>query len=129
MESSKGISKALDKSSEQNHSDASEATYHKSLCDMSFFENNVSAKYEKLAYDFQFKDLDGSILNISEYKNKVIVVVNVAMAMKWMSKCIGGSSLLLAVWCVWCMLCVLVWVVHACNAHQVLCIRLRHTSC
>ena len=45
---------------------------------MSFFGNNVSAKYEKLAYDFQFKDLDGSILNISEYKNKVIVVVNVA---------------------------------------------------
>jgi glutathione peroxidase len=45
---------------------------------ISFFGNNVSAKYEKLAYDFQFKDLDGSILNLSEYKNKVIVVVNVA---------------------------------------------------
>jgi len=45
---------------------------------MLFFENNVSAKYEKLAYDFQFKDLDGSTLNLSEYKNKVIVVVNVA---------------------------------------------------
>ena len=45
---------------------------------LSFFGNNVSAKYEKLAYDFQFKDLDGSILNLSEYKNKVIVVVNVA---------------------------------------------------
>ena len=45
---------------------------------ISFLGNNVSAKNEKLAYDFQFKDLDGSILNLSEYKNKVIVVVNVA---------------------------------------------------
>ena len=32
----------------------------------------------KLAYDFSFKDLDGSTLSLSDYKNKVIVVVNVA---------------------------------------------------
>ena len=44
----------------------------------SFFENHVNAKYEKLAYDFNFKDLDGSALNLSEYRDKVIVVVNVA---------------------------------------------------
>jgi len=43
-----------------------------------FFGNNVNAEYEKLAYDFNFKDLDGSPLNLSDYKDKVIVVVNVA---------------------------------------------------
>ena len=45
---------------------------------MSFFGTNLSADYEKLAYDFKFRDLDGSTLNLSEYKGKVIVVVNVA---------------------------------------------------
>ena len=45
---------------------------------ISFLSNNISANYEKLAYDFKFKDLDGSVLNLSEYKGKVIVVVNVA---------------------------------------------------
>ena len=33
---------------------------------------------DKLAYDFDFKDLDGSTLSLSDYRNKVIVVVNVA---------------------------------------------------
>ena len=42
------------------------------------FDTNVSAKYEKLAYDFNFSDLDGSSLSLSNFKNKVIVVVNVA---------------------------------------------------
>ena len=45
---------------------------------MSLFSTNVSGNYDKLAYDFNFKDLDGSTINLSEYKNKVIVVVNVA---------------------------------------------------
>ena len=45
---------------------------------ISFFGNKLSANYEKLAYDFNFKDLDGSTLNLSEYKGKVLVVVNVA---------------------------------------------------
>ena len=45
---------------------------------MSFFTTNVTAYYDKLAYDFKFNDLDGSPLNLSEYKDKVIVVVNVA---------------------------------------------------
>lgn len=45
---------------------------------ISFLGNNVSADYEKLAYDFKFKDLDGSALNLSEYKGKIIVVINVA---------------------------------------------------
>lgn len=41
-------------------------------------DTTAQAKYEKLAYDFAFKDLDGSQLKLSDYKNKVIVVVNVA---------------------------------------------------
>ena len=45
---------------------------------ISFLGNTVSADYEKLAYYFKFKDLDGSTLSLSEYKGKVIVVVNVA---------------------------------------------------
>jgi len=39
---------------------------------------SATANYDKLAYDFNFNDLDGSPLNLSEYKDKVIVVVNVA---------------------------------------------------
>ena len=45
---------------------------------INFLGNAVKANYEKLAYDFKFNDLDGSSLNLSEYKGKVIVVVNVA---------------------------------------------------
>jgi len=43
----------------------------------SFFQN-VSANYKQLAYDFEFKSIDGKNINLSEYKNKVILVVNVA---------------------------------------------------
>ena len=45
---------------------------------MSFFSTNVTANYDKLAYDFNFNDLDGTPLNLTEYKGKIIVVVNVA---------------------------------------------------
>ena len=42
------------------------------------FSTSATANYSKLAYDFSFNDLDGSKINLSEYKNKVIVIVNVA---------------------------------------------------
>ena len=45
---------------------------------ISFFANNVTANYEQLVYDFQFKDLDGSPLKLSDYKGKIIIAVNVA---------------------------------------------------
>ena len=45
---------------------------------MSIFVSNVSANYDKLAYDFSFNDLEGSELKLSDFKNNVIVVVNVA---------------------------------------------------
>tara|TARA_B100000941_G_scaffold287236_1_gene262084 strand:- start:4076 stop:4594 length:519 start_codon:yes stop_codon:yes gene_type:complete len=36
------------------------------------------AKYENLAYNFSFKSIDGGIIPLSNFKNSVIVVVNVA---------------------------------------------------
>ena len=45
---------------------------------ISFFGNKLSASYDKLAYDFKFNDLDGSQLSLSKYKDKIIVIVNVA---------------------------------------------------
>ena len=43
----------------------------------SFF-TKTSANYENLAYDFEFKNIDGKIVKLSNFKNKLIVVVNVA---------------------------------------------------
>ena len=44
----------------------------------SIFTSNSNTSYSKLAYDFSFNDLDGSKINLSEFKNKVLVVTNVA---------------------------------------------------
>ena len=43
----------------------------------SFFSKSY-AEYDKLAYDFQFKGLEGGTINLNDFQNKVIVVVNVA---------------------------------------------------
>ena len=40
--------------------------------------NNASANYTQLAYDFQFKSIDGKIIKLSDFDNKVIMIVNVA---------------------------------------------------
>ena len=40
--------------------------------------SKVSANYAKLAYDFEFNGIEGKTIKLSDYKNKVIVVVNVA---------------------------------------------------
>ena len=45
---------------------------------ISIFTNEAKSAYEKLAYDFTFKNLDGRSLNLNEYKGKIIVAVNVA---------------------------------------------------
>ena len=47
------------------------------LCMIGFFTSS-SAENNKNAYDFQFTGIDGSLINLNDYKNKVIVVVNVA---------------------------------------------------
>ena len=44
---------------------------------LSFF-NKVSANYSQLSHEFQFKGIDGQIINLGSYKGKVILVVNVA---------------------------------------------------
>ena len=43
----------------------------------SFFSKG-NAQYDQLATDFSFKDTGGNAINLSDYKGKVIVVVNVA---------------------------------------------------
>ena len=37
-----------------------------------------NAQYDQLATNFKFKGIDGNVIDFREYKNKVIVVVNVA---------------------------------------------------
>ena len=43
----------------------------------SFFSKSNSA-YDKLAYEFNFKGIEGGLISLNDYKGKVIVVVNVA---------------------------------------------------
>jgi glutathione peroxidase len=43
----------------------------------SFF-NYGNAQYDQLATDFKFSNIEGGFVNVNEYKNKVLVVVNVA---------------------------------------------------
>jgi glutathione peroxidase len=43
----------------------------------SFF-NKGSANYSQLAHDFKFEGINGQSINLDNYKNKVILIVNVA---------------------------------------------------
>ena len=43
----------------------------------SFF-SNANSNYEQLAHEFSFNSIDGKIINLKDYKEKVIVIVNVA---------------------------------------------------
>ena len=45
---------------------------------ISLFTSKINASYEKLAFDFSFKDLDGSEMKLDEFQNKVLVITNVA---------------------------------------------------
>ncbi len=40
--------------------------------------NKSMANYSNLAYEYQFEGIDGNIIKLEEFKNKVIIVVNVA---------------------------------------------------
>lgn len=42
------------------------------------FFSKVSANYSQLAYEFHFQNIEGGIIKLSDYKNKIIVLVNVA---------------------------------------------------
>ena len=45
---------------------------------MIFFSSSANAKYEKVFYDFSIKSINGEMINLSKYKNNVILLVNVA---------------------------------------------------
>tara|TARA_Y100000389_G_scaffold199064_1_gene236739 strand:+ start:1707 stop:2252 length:546 start_codon:yes stop_codon:yes gene_type:complete len=45
---------------------------------MIFFNNNSIANYEKIFYDFKIKGISGDIINLDNYKNKVVLLVNTA---------------------------------------------------
>jgi glutathione peroxidase len=38
----------------------------------------TNASYDKLIYDFSIKEINGNLINLFDYKNKVILIVNVA---------------------------------------------------
>ena len=42
------------------------------------FLNKANAKYEKLFFDLNIKSIDSQVINLSEYKGKIILLVNVA---------------------------------------------------
>jgi len=49
------------------------------ICIIMFsFLSKTNASYEQLAYEFSFKNIDGGKINLQNYKDHVIVVVNVA---------------------------------------------------
>ena len=45
---------------------------------MFFFKNSAMANYEKNFYDFKIEGINGEIIDLNEYKNKVVLLVNTA---------------------------------------------------
>ena len=45
---------------------------------MIFFKTSAYSNYEKVFYDFSIESIDGQIINLNEYKNKVVLLVNTA---------------------------------------------------
>jgi len=45
---------------------------------MFFFKNLALANYEKVFFDFKIQSIDGKIIELKEYKNKVVLLVNTA---------------------------------------------------
>ena len=45
---------------------------------MFFFKNSALANYEKKFHDFNIESISGEIINLSEYKGKVVLLVNTA---------------------------------------------------
>ena len=45
---------------------------------MFFLKNSVMANYEKVFFDFSIKNIDGHTIKFSDYKEKAILLVNVA---------------------------------------------------
>ena len=45
---------------------------------MFFFKSLVTANYEKVFFDFTLEDISGKILELDNYRNKVVLLVNTA---------------------------------------------------
>jgi len=45
---------------------------------MFFLKNNASLSYDKLFYDFKINNIYGEEMNLNDYRNKVILLVNTA---------------------------------------------------
>ena len=45
---------------------------------MFFFNKAAMANYEKIFYDFKIQSIDGEIINLNQFKNKVVLLVNTA---------------------------------------------------
>ena len=63
-----------------------------SLIMISFFEK-VEAKYEKLFFDLDIKTINNEILNLSEFRGKTILLVNVASKCGFTKQYTGLQSL------------------------------------
>ena len=45
---------------------------------MFFFKNSSAENYDKIFFDFRIKSITGETIHLSDYKNKVILIVNTA---------------------------------------------------
>ena len=59
---------------------------------LSFFTKG-NARYDQLVTDFSFKSVEGNTINLADYKDKVILVVNVASRCGFKNKYEGLQTL------------------------------------
>ena len=45
---------------------------------MFFFKNSATANYDKVFFDFKVDSITGEIIDLNDYKNKVVLIVNTA---------------------------------------------------
>ncbi len=45
---------------------------------MFFFKNSVAANYDKIFFDFKINSITGEVIDLNDYKDKVVMVVNTA---------------------------------------------------
>ena len=45
---------------------------------MFFFKNSAMSNYERVFFDFKIESISGEIINLKDFKNKTILIVNTA---------------------------------------------------
>ena len=45
---------------------------------MFFFKNSVAANYDKIFFDFKIDSISGEVIDLNDYKDKVVLIVNTA---------------------------------------------------